>query len=157
MDREVGAVGHLLKRASFAAKVLPATFSLTEQLSSTRHGGDSQRGRADAPLRLPCVPGGHVVELHDLTEPEGAAFMRDARRLSAAVQAVTAAVKLSYEVHGNTIPHLQMHFYPRYPGRWSIAAPKQRAGQVQNEIVRPYCRRVSFLLPPALRSCCVTR
>ena len=58
----------------------------------------------------------HVVELHDLTEEEGAAFMRDARRLSAAVQQATGAIKLNYEVHGNTIPHLHMHLYPRYAG-----------------------------------------
>ncbi|MGH7391528.1 MAG: HIT family protein [Candidatus Rokuibacteriota bacterium] len=58
----------------------------------------------------------HVVELHDLSEEEGAAFMRDVRRLSAAIQRVTGAIKLNYEVHGNTIPHLHMHFYPRYPG-----------------------------------------
>jgi len=45
---------------------------------------------------------------------EGEAFMRDIRRLSVAVQAVTGATKLNYEVHGNTIPHLHMHFYPRY-------------------------------------------
>jgi diadenosine tetraphosphate (Ap4A) HIT family hydrolase len=25
-------------------------------------------------------------------------------------------MKLNYEIHGNTIPHLHMHFYPRYPG-----------------------------------------
>jgi diadenosine tetraphosphate (Ap4A) HIT family hydrolase len=58
----------------------------------------------------------HVVEFHELSEAEGAAFMRDVRRLSAAVQHVTGAVKLNYEVHGNSIPHLHMHFYPRYPG-----------------------------------------
>jgi diadenosine tetraphosphate (Ap4A) HIT family hydrolase len=58
----------------------------------------------------------HVVELHDLSEEEGAAFMRDARRLSAAVQQVTGAIKLNYEIHGNTVPHLHMHFFPRYPG-----------------------------------------
>ena len=58
----------------------------------------------------------HAVELHDLSDSEGQAFMRDIRRLSAAVQLVTGAVKLNYEVHGNTIPHLHMHFYPRYPG-----------------------------------------
>jgi len=28
----------------------------------------------------------------------------------------TSWVKLNYEAHGNTIPHLHMHFYPRYPG-----------------------------------------
>ncbi len=42
--------------------------------------------------------------------------MRDIRRLLAAMQEVTGAVKLNYEVHGNSIPHLHMHFYPRYPG-----------------------------------------
>jgi diadenosine tetraphosphate (Ap4A) HIT family hydrolase len=45
----------------------------------------------------------HAVELHDLSDAEGAAFMRDAQRLSAAVHRVTGAVKLNYEVHGNTI------------------------------------------------------
>jgi diadenosine tetraphosphate (Ap4A) HIT family hydrolase len=72
----------------------------------------------DAPMRgYAClVFRRHLVELHDLTEAEGAAFMRDARRLSAAVHQVTGAVKLNYEIHGNTIPHLHMHVYPRYPG-----------------------------------------
>jgi diadenosine tetraphosphate (Ap4A) HIT family hydrolase len=72
----------------------------------------------DAPMRgYAClVLRRHAVELHDLTEAEGAAFMRDVRRVSAAVQAVTAAIKLNYEVHGNSIPHLHMHFLPRYPG-----------------------------------------
>ena len=71
----------------------------------------------DAPMRgYAClVFRRHAVELHDLSEVEGAAFMRDIRRLSAAVQGVTGAVKLNYEVHGNTIPHLHMHFLPRYP------------------------------------------
>jgi diadenosine tetraphosphate (Ap4A) HIT family hydrolase len=72
----------------------------------------------DAPMRgYAClVFRRHVVELHDLSEAEGAAFMRDVQRLSAAVHRVTRAVKLNDEVHGNTIPHLHMHVYPRYPG-----------------------------------------
>jgi diadenosine tetraphosphate (Ap4A) HIT family hydrolase len=36
--------------------------------------------------------------------------------VSAALQAVTGAVKLNYEIHGNTIPHLHTHIYPRYRG-----------------------------------------
>jgi diadenosine tetraphosphate (Ap4A) HIT family hydrolase len=72
----------------------------------------------DAPVRgYAClVFQRHAIELHDLSESEGAVFMRDIQRLSAAVQAVTGATKLNYAVHGNTIPHLHMHFYPRYPG-----------------------------------------
>jgi len=58
----------------------------------------------------------HAVELHDLTDEEGAAFMRDVRCVSRAVQAATGAAKMNYEVHGNTLRHLHMHFFPRYPG-----------------------------------------
>jgi diadenosine tetraphosphate (Ap4A) HIT family hydrolase len=58
----------------------------------------------------------HAVELHDLSPPEAAAFMRDARRVSRAVQEVTRAVKMNYEIHGNTIPHFHMHVFPRYVG-----------------------------------------
>jgi diadenosine tetraphosphate (Ap4A) HIT family hydrolase len=58
----------------------------------------------------------HAVELHDLTDDEGAAFMRDVRRVSRAIKAATGAAKMNYEVHGNTLRHLHMHFFPRYPG-----------------------------------------
>jgi diadenosine tetraphosphate (Ap4A) HIT family hydrolase len=58
----------------------------------------------------------HAVDLHDLTDDEGAAYMRDIRRLSRALANVTGAVKMNYEVHGNTIPHLHTHFFPRYVG-----------------------------------------
>ena len=62
------------------------------------------------------VFGRHAIELHDLTEAEGAAFMRDIRRVSAAVAAIVKPVKMNYEVHGNTAPHLHVHFFPRYVG-----------------------------------------
>lgn len=72
----------------------------------------------DAPMRgyawLPFRR--HVIELHDLTEAEGAAFMRDVRRVSRAIAVATGAVKLNYEIHGNTVPHLHLHLFPRYPG-----------------------------------------
>lgn len=58
----------------------------------------------------------HAVELHNLTDAAGTAFMRDARRVSAALAASTGAVKLNYEIHGNSLPHLHMHFFPRYRG-----------------------------------------
>jgi diadenosine tetraphosphate (Ap4A) HIT family hydrolase len=58
----------------------------------------------------------HVVELHELGDSQSESFMRDARRLSRAVAAATGALKLNYEIHGNTIPHLHMHIYPRYRG-----------------------------------------
>jgi diadenosine tetraphosphate (Ap4A) HIT family hydrolase len=58
----------------------------------------------------------HAVELHDLTDATANAFMRDARRVSKALAAGTGAAKLNYEIHGNSLPHLHMHFFPRYRG-----------------------------------------
>jgi diadenosine tetraphosphate (Ap4A) HIT family hydrolase len=65
----------------------------------------------------------HAVELHELSEDEGAAWMRDIQRLSRVLKEATGAVKMNYEVHGNTIPHLHMHFFPRYPGDPFEGAP----------------------------------
>jgi len=58
----------------------------------------------------------HAVDLHDLPEEAAIAFMRDARKVSMAIASVTGAVKMNYEIHGNSIPHLHMHFFPRYRG-----------------------------------------
>lgn len=76
------------------------------------------------------LPGGcalffkrHAVELHDLADGEGAAWMRDVQRLSRVLKEASGAVKMNYEVHGNTIPHLHMHFFPRYPGDPFEGAP----------------------------------
>ena len=58
----------------------------------------------------------HAIELHELSEVIAAAFMRDAQRVSKALCVATGAVKLNYEIHGNSLPHLHMHFFPRYRG-----------------------------------------
>lgn len=58
----------------------------------------------------------HAVELYELSSEEAAAFMRDAQRAAKAIHEVTGAVKMNYEIHGNTIPHLHMHLFPRYVG-----------------------------------------
>jgi diadenosine tetraphosphate (Ap4A) HIT family hydrolase len=42
--------------------------------------------------------------------------MRDAQLISMALATITGAVKLHYEIHGNSLPHLHMHFFPRYLG-----------------------------------------
>ena len=72
----------------------------------------------DAPMPGYCwVPlRRHAVELHELGPAESAAWVRDLQRVGRAVQAVTGAVKLNYEIHGNTVPHLHTHVFPRYPG-----------------------------------------
>jgi diadenosine tetraphosphate (Ap4A) HIT family hydrolase len=71
-----------------------------------------------APIRgyLCLVSQIHAVELYDLADATATAFMRDARKVSQALVAATGAVKLNYEIHGNSLPHLHMHFFPRYRG-----------------------------------------
>ena len=98
---------------------------------------------ASAPLRgYAClVFRRHAVELHDLSPSEGVAFMSDIRRLSGAVRGVSGAAKMNYEVHGNTIEHLHMHFYPRYPNDVfhggpinpkAVTAPVYGAGEIED-------------------------
>jgi diadenosine tetraphosphate (Ap4A) HIT family hydrolase len=58
----------------------------------------------------------HAIELHELADTEAAALMRDIRKVSAAVARIMNPVKMNYEVHGNTAPHLHIHFFPRYRG-----------------------------------------
>jgi diadenosine tetraphosphate (Ap4A) HIT family hydrolase len=100
----------------------------------------------------------HAVELHDLSESQGAAFMRDARQVSQALSTATGAVKLNYEIHGNTIPHLHMHFFPRHPGdpfeggaidSLRVRQPVYLPGQfqdVQNRLVAALNSNSSFKL-----------
>ena len=98
---------------------------------------------ASAPLRgYAClVFRRRAVELHDLSQSEGVTFMNDIRRLSGALQSVTGAAKMNYEVHGNTIEHLHMHFYPRYPNDLfqggpinpkAVIAPVYAAGEIED-------------------------
>src|ERR1700721_1888243 len=56
----------------------------------------------------------HGGELHDLPEAAAAAFMRDATRVSKALAPTPGAVNVCYEIHGESIPHLCLHFFPRY-------------------------------------------
>lgn len=73
---------------------------------------------ANAPMRGYCcvVLKRHAVELHDLPDDEAISFMRDIQRTGRAIQEIAKPVKLNYEIHGNTIPHLHVHVFPRYRG-----------------------------------------
>lgn len=45
----------------------------------------------------------HVVELYELATEEAAALMRDIQQTSRVIQEISGAVKMNYEIHGNTI------------------------------------------------------
>ncbi len=75
-----------------------------------------------APLRAPlpahcCVVAKrHVVEPFELPEDEFSAFFRDAMVAARALAEEFRPVKLNYEIHGDTIPHLHLHLFPRFVG-----------------------------------------
>jgi diadenosine tetraphosphate (Ap4A) HIT family hydrolase len=55
----------------------------------------------------------HAVEPFDLSDTEGAAFWREAMAIAAALHQELRPIKMNYEIHGNTLPHLHMHIFPR--------------------------------------------
>ncbi len=79
--------------------------------------------------RLDCLKGAchlvarqHVINLYDLNDAELLALMKEVQVCARAIQRVTGAIHINYEIHGNTVPHLHIHLYPRYiddpfPGR----------------------------------------
>ncbi len=56
----------------------------------------------------------HACELYDLSDVDLLAFMKDLKLVSKTLKAVTGAEKINYEFHGNSIPHLHCHLFPRY-------------------------------------------
>ena len=56
----------------------------------------------------------HYVHLHDMTEDDLKGFMSDIQKAAKVLQEVTGAIKINYEIHGNTGPHLHCHLFPRY-------------------------------------------
>jgi diadenosine tetraphosphate (Ap4A) HIT family hydrolase len=58
----------------------------------------------------------HVREPYELPLDEGAAFWRSALLAAQAVASLLAPRKMNYEIHGNTLPHLHMHLFPRFDG-----------------------------------------
>ena len=58
----------------------------------------------------------HVIEPYELPADESPQFWADAMQAAAAVASVVKPVKVNYEIHGNTIPHLHLHVFPRFRG-----------------------------------------
>lgn len=56
----------------------------------------------------------HYVHLYDMTKEDLTGFMLDVQKAAKALQEVTGAIKINYEIHGNSAPHLHCHLFPRY-------------------------------------------
>lgn len=72
--------------------------------------------KAQGKLFGKCVVGStyHNVHFYDMPEEEMIAFMKDVQKVAKALHKVTGAVKINYEIHGNSGPHLHCHLFPRY-------------------------------------------
>jgi diadenosine tetraphosphate (Ap4A) HIT family hydrolase len=58
----------------------------------------------------------HVAEPFELDETESAAFWSESMAVAAALSELVEPSKMNYEIHGNTIPHLHLHLFPRFAG-----------------------------------------
>ena len=78
---------------------------------------------APLPGYVAVVSKRHVVEPFELPVPERTAFWEDAMVAAKALAQAFRPIKVNYEIHGNTVPHLHMHLYPRAPGDPFVGGP----------------------------------
>ncbi len=58
----------------------------------------------------------HVEEPFHLPDDDMVAFWRESMAVARALNSLLEPRKMNYEIHGNSIPHLHLHLYPRFPG-----------------------------------------
>lgn len=83
----------------------------------------------------------HANHLHDLDAEAVFNLMSDVRRSGRALHHVTGAIKINYEIHGNSMPHLHIHLFPRYlddnfpsaPIDYRVTAPSPYKSQTEFE------------------------
>lgn len=56
----------------------------------------------------------HYVHLEDIPPAEIAGYMQEIQAVGKALRNVTDAVKINYEFHANSLPHIHCHLFPRY-------------------------------------------
>lgn len=78
---------------------------------------------APLPAYVCVVAKHHVVEPFELPERELEAFWREAMHVARVLAELVHPTKMNYEIHGNTIPHLHMHLFPRFSGDPYVGGP----------------------------------
>ena len=58
----------------------------------------------------------HVEEPFQLPDDQMVAFWRESMAVARALNSLLEPRKMNYEIHGNSIPHLHLHLYPRFRG-----------------------------------------
>lgn len=72
--------------------------------------------RTPLPGYVVVVAKRHVREPFELPERDRIGFWSDVDRVAAAIASGLRPDKLNYEIHGNTLPHLHLHLFPRRTG-----------------------------------------
>ena len=82
-------------------------------------------GGTDAPLPgYACVVSKHhVVEPFQLPPADAAMFWGEAMVAAEALSRLFSSIKMNYEIHGNTVPHLHLHLFPRFAGDPFVGGP----------------------------------
>lgn len=65
----------------------------------------------------------HVLEPYELPPGERAAFWEDVLFAAERVARLLQPIKVNYHIHGNSLPHLHAHIYPRFRGDRFVGGP----------------------------------
>jgi diadenosine tetraphosphate (Ap4A) HIT family hydrolase len=129
----LGAFGLWTDLRAWRQRVTPDGCPICQSIRSTGQPQDTlvalDASWVTAPRRAP-LPGyvclvsrRHVIEPYQLPEPEQRAFFAEAMRTARAVAELLRPIRVNYEIHGNSIPHLHLHIYPRYSDDPFVGGP----------------------------------
>jgi len=87
-----------------------------EDIAILEHSWVTIEPKAQGRLFGKCVVGAkyHSTLFYDMPEVEMANYMREVQKVAKVLHEVTGAVKINYEIHCNSGPHLHCHLFPRY-------------------------------------------
>ena len=87
----------------------------------------------------------HVREPYELPSDERAAFFEDMVRAGAALERAFGAVKMNFELQGNSVPHLHCHIKPRYYGDPGPGRPLQPSERMLRLTEPEYAERAAII------------
>lgn len=56
----------------------------------------------------------NYVDFEEISQDDMVGFMSDVQKVGKALHKVTGAIKINYEIHSNSGPHIHCHLFPRY-------------------------------------------
>lgn len=79
--------------------------------------------RAPLPGYVAIIAKRHSVEPFDLPDRTRHAFWDDVTLAAKTLSDLLSPIKMNYEIHGNTVPHLHVHLFPRFMGDPFVGGP----------------------------------